>query len=168
MGLFDKVTQKAADLAGDAATAGKVGAAQVKLKSLEGAADDAKRDLGAEAYTLIKAGELSHASLDNAVAAVDAAMAAIDAKNAEIEAIKAGGGAATDAAAPASAVPPTSAVPPVGAVPPVNAVPPVGAVPPVPATGAAPAAAPYVSPPATDQPGVQPYTTPSEPADPAT
>ena len=80
MGLFDKVTQKAAGLAGDAATAGKVGAAQVKLKSLEGAADDAKRDLGAEAYTLIKAGELAHPSLDTAVAAVDAAMAAIDAK----------------------------------------------------------------------------------------
>jgi hypothetical protein len=162
MGLFDKVTQKAAGLAGDAATAGKVGAAQVKLKSLEGDADTAKRDLGAQAYALIKAGELSHPSLDGATAAVDAAMAAIAAKTAEIEAIKAGG--ADTAAAPAGAVPPANAVPPASAVPPPSAVPPVPSTDTVPAT---PAAAPYVSPPATDQPSVQPYTTPSDPAGPA-
>jgi hypothetical protein len=145
MSLFDSVKQKAADLAGDAERAGKTGAAQVKLKSLEGDADKAKRDLGADAYALIKAGELSHPSLDHAVAAVDAAMAAIAAKNAEIEAIKGGASAEPTADAAASAVPPSSAVPPASA------------------TGAAP----YTTPPG-DQPGVQPYTTPSEPAGPAT
>ena len=70
MGLFDKVTQKAAGLAGDAATAGTVGAAQVKLKSLEGAADDAKRIVAAYEEMTARIQSVSHLSPLKVIAVV--------------------------------------------------------------------------------------------------
>ncbi len=109
MSLLDDMKQKAAGLAGDTQRVGKVTAAQVKLKSLQGNVESARRDLGAQTYALIKSGELSHPELEHAVAAVDAAQAAVDAKAAEIEALKksgAGAAPAGDAQAAADATPP--------------------------------------------------------------
>ena len=56
MGIFDTIKDKAGDLAGDAERAGKVGAAQVKLKSLQGDVDDAMKVLGREAFGACRQG----------------------------------------------------------------------------------------------------------------
>ena len=92
MGMFDTIKEKAGDLAGDAERAGKVGAAQLKLKSLQGDVDDAMKLLGREAFELIEKGELTHAGLDAGVARVREARRLVDEKKAEIEAIKAADG----------------------------------------------------------------------------
>lgn len=89
MGIFDSIKDKAGDLAEDAGRAGKVGAAQVKLKSLEGGVKDAMAALGREAYELAEKGELAHPGLEPAVAKVRDAQKLVDQKKAEIEAIKA-------------------------------------------------------------------------------
>jgi hypothetical protein len=92
MGMFDTIKEKAGDLAGDAERAGKAGAAQLKLKSLQGDVDDAMKLLGREVFEIIEKGELTHAGLDAGVARVREARRLVDEKKAEIEAIKAAGG----------------------------------------------------------------------------
>jgi hypothetical protein len=89
MGIFDTIKDKAGDLAGDAERAGKVGAAQVKLKSLQGDVDKELQTLGREAFELIEKGELSHPALDAAVARVRDAKNVVADKEAEIEKLKA-------------------------------------------------------------------------------
>lgn len=89
MGIFDTIKDKAGDLAGDAERAGKIGAAQVKLKSLQGDVNEALEKLGAEAWKLIKNGELTHPSLEAATAAVRDAKKLLADKKAEIEKLKA-------------------------------------------------------------------------------
>jgi hypothetical protein len=89
MGIFDTIKDKAGDLAGDAERAGKVGAAQVKLKSLQGDVDDAMKVLGRDAFELVDKGELVHPGLEPGVTRVRAAQRLVDDKKAEIEAIKA-------------------------------------------------------------------------------
>jgi hypothetical protein len=91
MGIFDTIKDKAGDLAGDAERAGKVGAAQMKLKSLQGDVDKELQTLGREAFELIEKGELSHAALDAAVARVRDAKSVVADKEAEIEKLKAEG-----------------------------------------------------------------------------
>jgi hypothetical protein len=91
MGIFDTIKDKAGDLAGDAEKAGKVGAAQVKLKSLQGGVDDAMKVLGREAFGLVDKGELVHPGLEPGVARVREAQRLVDEKKAEIEAIKSAG-----------------------------------------------------------------------------
>jgi len=89
MGFFDSIKDKAGDLAEDAGRAGKVGAAQVKLKSLQGDVNDAMEALGREAFALTEKGELAHPGLEAAMAKVRDAQKLVDEKKAEIEAIKA-------------------------------------------------------------------------------
>jgi hypothetical protein len=89
MGFLDDIKDKAGDLAGDAGRAGKVGAAQVKLKSLQGDVDKAMQVLGREAFELIEKGELTHAGLDGALARVRDAKKLVTDKKAEIERLKA-------------------------------------------------------------------------------
>lgn len=89
MGIFDTIKDKAGELADDAGRAGKVTAAQVKLKSLQGDVDKAMQQLGHEAFDLIENGELAVASLDGATARVREAKRAVADKEAEIEAIRA-------------------------------------------------------------------------------
>jgi hypothetical protein len=91
MGIFDTIKDKAGDLAGDAERAGKVGAAQMKLKSMQGDVDKELQTLGREAFELIEKGELSHAALDAAVARVRDAKGVVADKEAEIEKLKAEG-----------------------------------------------------------------------------
>ena len=89
MGIFDTIKDKAGDLAEDAGRAGKVGAAQVKLKSLQGDVKDAMEALGREAFELVEKGDLVHPGLDAALARVRDAQKLVEAKKSEIEAIKA-------------------------------------------------------------------------------
>jgi hypothetical protein len=89
MGFFDTIKDKAGDLAEDAGRAGKVGAAQVKLKSLQGDVKEAMEGLGREAFELAEKGELAHPGLEAALARIREAQKLVDEKKAEIEAIKA-------------------------------------------------------------------------------
>ena len=89
MGIFDTIKDKAGDLAEDAGRAGKVGAAQVKLRSLEGGVKDAMEALGREAFELAEKGELVHPGLEAGLASIREAQKLVDEKKAEIEAIKA-------------------------------------------------------------------------------
>jgi hypothetical protein len=91
MGIFDTIKEKAGDLADDAGRAGKVGAAQVKLKSLQGDVKEAIEKLGEEAFDLIDKGELTHPGLEAAIAKVREAKKIVADKEAEIEAIRAQG-----------------------------------------------------------------------------
>jgi len=89
MGFFDSIKDKAEDLAGDAERAGKVGAAQVKLKSLQGDVKEAMEKLGGEAFELIEKGELAHPGLEAATAKVRDAKKIVADKEAEIKKLKA-------------------------------------------------------------------------------
>ena len=89
MGIFDTIKDKAGDLAGDAERAGKVGAAQVKLKSLQGDVKDALEEFGGEAFELVEKGELTHPGLEAAIARVRDAKKLVADKEAEIEKLKA-------------------------------------------------------------------------------
>ena len=89
MGIFDSMKGKAADLADDAGRAGKVAAAQVKLKSLQGDVDGALTELGRKAFGLVEEGELDHASLEAAVAKVREARQLVADKKAEIDGLRA-------------------------------------------------------------------------------
>ena len=91
MGIFDSIKDKAEDLAGDAERAGKVGAAQVKLKSLQGDVSEAMEALGRKAFELIEKSELTHPGLDAAIAKTREAKKAVADKKAEIEKLKAEG-----------------------------------------------------------------------------
>jgi hypothetical protein len=91
MGIMDTVKDKAGDLAGDAERAGKVAAAQVKLKSLQGDVNAAMQVLGRETFELIEKGELTHAGLDAALARVRDAKKLVADKQADIEKLKAQG-----------------------------------------------------------------------------
>ncbi|HOT24064.1 MAG TPA: hypothetical protein PLB30_08340 [Thermoleophilia bacterium] len=91
MGIFDTIKDKAGDLASDAERAGKLGAAQVKLKSLQGDVRDALARLGEEAFALVEKGELSHPGLEAAVAGVRDAKKLVADKEEEIARIKAEG-----------------------------------------------------------------------------
>ena len=88
MGVFDTIKGKAGELADDAGRAGKVTAAQVKLKSLEGHVDKELQQLGREAFELIEKGELSIEALAGSIERVREAKKAVADKEAEIEAIK--------------------------------------------------------------------------------
>lgn len=109
MGFFDKVKEKAGDIAGDTARAGKVAQAQMKIKSLNGDIEKAKAEIGAAALELIEKGELSNPAFSDGLAKVTEARAAIAAKEAEIAELKAQGAegaeAATAAAAPVADAP---------------------------------------------------------------
>lgn len=89
MGIFDTIKDKAGDLAGDAGRAGKVGAAQVKLKSLQGDVNEALEKLGHEAFELIEKGELTHPGLEGVIANVRDAKKIVADKEAEIEKLRA-------------------------------------------------------------------------------
>jgi len=89
MGIFDTIKDKAGDLAGDAERAGKVGAAQVKLKSLQGDVKDAMAKLGEDAFALIEKGELTAPGLETAITGVRDAKQLVADKEAEIEKLKA-------------------------------------------------------------------------------
>jgi len=91
MGILDTIRDKAGDLAGDAERAGRIGAAQVKLKSLQGDVSAALEKLGAEAWKLIENGELTHPGLEAATAAVRDAEKVLADKKTEIEKLKAEG-----------------------------------------------------------------------------
>jgi hypothetical protein len=91
MGIFDTIKEKAGDLADDAGRAGKVTAAQVKLKSLQGDVEKAIDQLGHDAFDLIEAGELTHPGLEDAIAKVREAKQIVADKEAEIAAIRAEG-----------------------------------------------------------------------------
>ena len=66
MGFFDKVKEKAGEIADDAGRATKVAQAQMKLKSLQGDVEAAKKELGDVAFQLVAGGEFR--SLDFLVA----------------------------------------------------------------------------------------------------
>jgi hypothetical protein len=89
MGIFDTIKDKAGDLAADAGRAGKVTAAQVKLKSLQGDVDKAAQQLGHEAFELMEKGELTHPGLEAAAARVRDAKKIVADKEAEIERLRA-------------------------------------------------------------------------------
>jgi len=89
MGVFDTIKDKAGDLAGDAERAGKIGAAQVKLKSLQGDVKDAMEGLGREAFELVEKGELTNPGLEAAIAKAKEAKKAVADKKAEIEKLRA-------------------------------------------------------------------------------
>lgn len=89
MGIFDTIKDKAGDLASDAERAGKVGAAQVKLKSLQGDVKDALGELGGEAFKLVEKGELTNPGLEAVIAKVRDAKKLVADKEAEIEKLKA-------------------------------------------------------------------------------
>lgn len=95
MGLFDTIKEKAGGLADDAGRAGKVTAAQVKLKSLQGDVEKAEQQLGHEAFELIDKSELAHPGLEGATARVREAMRLVADKEAEIAAIRAEGDSTT-------------------------------------------------------------------------
>jgi uncharacterized protein YjbJ (UPF0337 family) len=89
MGIFDTIKDKAGDLADDAGRAGKVTAAQVKLKSLQGDVKEAIGQLGHEAFKLIEKGELTHPGLEPAIARIRDAQKLVADKEAEIEKLRA-------------------------------------------------------------------------------
>jgi hypothetical protein len=91
MGIFDTMKDKAGDLADDAGRAGKIAAAQVKLKSLQGDVEKAIGYLGHEAFDLIDRGELVCPGLDPATARVREARQLVADKEAEIAALRAEG-----------------------------------------------------------------------------
>jgi len=91
MGLFDTIKEKAGDLADDAGRAGKVTAAQVKLKSLQGDVESAIGRLGHVAFDLIDTGELTHPGLEAEIAKVREAKQQVADKEAEIAALRAEG-----------------------------------------------------------------------------
>jgi hypothetical protein len=91
MGIFDSIKDKAGDLADDAGRAGKVTAAQVKLKSLQGDVEKAVLHLGHEAVDLIDRGELTHPGLEAEIAKVREARQLVADKEAEIAALRAEG-----------------------------------------------------------------------------
>jgi len=91
MGIFDTMKDKAGDLADDAGRAGKIAAAQVKLKSLQGDVDKAIGYLGHEVVDLIERGELVYPGLDPAMARVREARQLVADKEAEIAALRAEG-----------------------------------------------------------------------------
>ncbi len=89
MGILETIKGKAGELAEDAERAGKVTAAQVKLKSLQGDVEKALTQLGRDAFDLVEKGELSHTALEAAVTRVRAAKQAVADKEAEIAAMRA-------------------------------------------------------------------------------
>jgi len=103
MGFFDKVKEKAGDIASDTARAGKVAQAQMKIKSIQGDIEKAKVEIGAAALELIEKGELSNPAFDAGLAKVKEARASIAAKEAEIAELKAQGADDAEAAPPADA-----------------------------------------------------------------
>lgn len=109
MGFFDKVKEKAGEVASDTARASKIAQAQMKVKSLHGDVDKAKGELGAAAYELIDKGELSNPAFDEAIAKIRDAQAKVAEKEAEIAALRAEGEAAkaAGAGAPAETAAPT-------------------------------------------------------------
>jgi NTP pyrophosphatase (non-canonical NTP hydrolase) len=117
MGFFDKVKEKAGEIADDAGRATKVAQAQMKLKSLQGDVDTAKKELGDVAFNLIAGGELAHASLEAPVAKIREALGRVADKEAEIAAIKAAG-AEPEAGAPVAPETPQETAADAGETPP--------------------------------------------------
>jgi hypothetical protein len=74
-----------------AGRAGKVTAAQVKLKSLQGDVETTIGQLGHVAFDLVDKGELKHPGLEDAIARVHAAKQLVADKEAEIAALRAEG-----------------------------------------------------------------------------
>jgi hypothetical protein len=105
MGFFDKVKEKAGEIADDAGRATKVAQAQMKLKSLQGDVDAAKKELGEVAFQLVAGGELAHAGLEAPVAKIREALGRVADKEAEIAAIKAAGAEAEAETPPAADTP---------------------------------------------------------------
>jgi hypothetical protein len=93
MGFLDKVKEKASEVASDAGRATKVAQAQMKVKSLQGEIEHAKKDLGDVAFDLIEKGELTNVAFDEPLAKIRATQVQIDEKEAEIAALKAEGSA---------------------------------------------------------------------------
>lgn len=110
MGFFDDLKKAASNVASDAGKAGRVAQAQIKLKSLQGDAADAIKELGAIAYDLVVRGAIAHVELDGPVAKVREAQALVTAKEAEIADLRAQVGA-SDAPPPASGGPAPSSGP---------------------------------------------------------
>ena len=77
MGFFDKVKEKAGEIADDAGRATKVAQAQMKLKSLQGDVEAAKKELGDVAFQLVAGGELAHAGLEAPVSKIREALALV-------------------------------------------------------------------------------------------
>ena len=117
MGFFDKVKEKAGEIADDAGRATKVAQAQMKLKSLQGEVEAAKKELGDVAFQLVAGGELAHAGLEAPVAKIREALGRVADKEAEIAAIKAAG-ATPESDAPAAAEAPQATPADDGATPP--------------------------------------------------
>ena len=112
MGIFDEFKKAAVTVADEvkgaattvgteAGKAGRVGQAQMKLRSLQGDQAKAEKELGQATYDLIEAGSVQAPALDGAMAKTREARAAVAAKEAEIEAIKAEA-AKSDSASPAA------------------------------------------------------------------
>lgn len=93
MGFFDKVKEKASEVASDAGRATKVAQVQLKVKSLQGEVENAKKEIGVIAFDLIDKGELSNPAFDATLAKIRATQAQIEEKEAEIAALKAEGSA---------------------------------------------------------------------------
>jgi len=117
MGFFDKVKEKAGEIADDAGRATKVAQAQMKLKSLQGDVDTAKKELGDVAFQLVAGGELAHADLEAPVSKIREALGRVADKEAEIAAIKAAG-VVPESETPAAAAAPQETAPDEGEVPP--------------------------------------------------
>jgi NTP pyrophosphatase (non-canonical NTP hydrolase) len=117
MGFFDKVKEKAGEIADDAGRATKVAQAQMKLKSLQGDVEAAKKELGDVAFQLVAGGELAHAGLEAPVSKIREALGRVADKEAEITAIKAAG-AEPEAEMPAAAEAPPATATDDGATPP--------------------------------------------------
>lgn len=94
MGFLDKMKDSASKVASDAGRATKVAQAQMKVKSLQGDIDGVKKEIGAVAYDLIIAGELTNAAFDEKMARIAEIQTQVTEKEAEIAALKADGGAA--------------------------------------------------------------------------
>lgn len=91
MGFFDKVKENATKVASDAGRATKVAQAQMKVKSLQGEIENAKKEIGVIAFDLIDKGELSNPAFDTPLAKIRATQAQIEEKETEIAALKAEG-----------------------------------------------------------------------------
>ena len=91
MGIFDTMKDKAGGLAEDAGRAGKITAAQVKLKTLQGEVEKTIGYVGHETVDLIDRGELVYPGLDPAMARVREARQLVADKEAEIAALRAEG-----------------------------------------------------------------------------
>ena len=106
MGFFDKVKETASQAASETGRQAKIAQAQMKVKSLQGDVDKAKKELGDVAFDLIDKGEVANPGFDAPMAKIREAMAEVAAKEAEIESLRGGAGETVAAATPPSDTPP--------------------------------------------------------------